>query len=412
MKKGIKKGILTLGLVLSLFATAHTAVYALEYVELAPLPGTCETRSNGTCVTDVGASNLGNYINSLYKLAVAAAGVLAVLMIVMGGFSYISTDAISNKEEGKHQIKMALGGLMVVFASYIILNTINPQLVELNIVSEKLNASDVNFTELTMMSREVQKNFDTAMSRSLENFDKLKKETDQIRKEASDITQATKSYRELDEIKTLLEKGDNLDLEQANKLQILKDSYYFGKTDEEIKKSLETKLPQIEEKLKESTKTNTIDQALRASEDQAKKLIDTANMTSITKGVEEDFSTRLERFKIKQADSKLDTSNDWTSFWGVETPADKQYQNNPENIKSEINSIKGVADKRIADINSLKNIDSATKEKAIADIKKSAETTTKKICDEIPQTITKAVGSGDIVDYTVENNPAYEPCKN
>jgi hypothetical protein len=205
MKKGIKKGILTLGLVLSLFATAHTAVYALEYVELAPLPGTCESRTDGNgnvkCVTDVGASNLGNYINSLYKLAVAAAGVLAVLMIVMGGFSYISTDAISNKEEGKHQIKMALGGLMVVFASYVILNTINPQLVELNIVSEKLNSESVDFTELTMMSRQAQKDFDTAMARSLDNFNKLKQETDQIRKEASDINQATRSYRELDEIK-------------------------------------------------------------------------------------------------------------------------------------------------------------------------------------------------------------------
>jgi hypothetical protein len=52
MKKGIKKGILTLGLVLSLFATAHTAVYALEYVELAPLPGTCELKSAARTATD------------------------------------------------------------------------------------------------------------------------------------------------------------------------------------------------------------------------------------------------------------------------------------------------------------------------------------------------------------------------
>jgi hypothetical protein len=86
-----------------LFSTA-TLAYALDYVNLAPLPGSCEVQANGKCITTVGEkNNLASYINGLYMLIVASAGVLAVLQIVMGGFSYVSTDAISNKEEGKHQ---------------------------------------------------------------------------------------------------------------------------------------------------------------------------------------------------------------------------------------------------------------------------------------------------------------------
>jgi hypothetical protein len=179
MKKDFKKAIITLGLFLSLFLSMSITVYATEYVELAPLPGTCESRTDGNgnvkCVTDTSAGNLGNYLNNIYKLAVASAGVLAVLMIVMGGFSYISTDAISNKEEGKHQIKMALGGLLVVFASYIILNTINPQLVELKIVSDPLQST--NLTELLMMSRQAQTDFDSAVQKSLNDLNALKQDT-------------------------------------------------------------------------------------------------------------------------------------------------------------------------------------------------------------------------------------------
>jgi hypothetical protein len=101
---------------------------------------------------------LGNYFNGLYKLVVASASVLAVLQIVIGGFNYISSDAIDNKENGKHQIKNALGGMLLILVSWVILNTINPQLVQLNIVSGPLKP--YNLMDFVVMNQKAQDQFD------------------------------------------------------------------------------------------------------------------------------------------------------------------------------------------------------------------------------------------------------------
>lgn len=105
-----------------------------EYVPLAPIEGT----TNGPCSTSNPSdpnckTNLGTYLTGMFKVGVAGAGVLAFLMIVWGGFTYLSTDAITGKEEGKAYIERAIGGLILALTSFIILNTINPDLVELDL---------------------------------------------------------------------------------------------------------------------------------------------------------------------------------------------------------------------------------------------------------------------------------------
>lgn len=96
-----------------------------EYVPLATIPGTVNP------VT--GKTDLSTYMTGIFKFGVAAAGVLAFLTIVWGGFTYLSTDSITGKEEGKHYVERALGGLILALVSYIILNTINPKLVDLDL---------------------------------------------------------------------------------------------------------------------------------------------------------------------------------------------------------------------------------------------------------------------------------------
>ena len=95
-----------------------------EYVPLAHIEGTTNAE---------GKTNLGYYLTGMFKVGVAGAGVLAFLMIVWGGFTYLSTDAITGKEEGKAYIERAIGGLILALTSFIILNTINPDLVELDL---------------------------------------------------------------------------------------------------------------------------------------------------------------------------------------------------------------------------------------------------------------------------------------
>lgn len=102
-----------------------------EYCLLAPLP---DPSAEGGLRTKTDTSfQLGDYINLMLKVIIGIAGVLAVVMIVIGGIQYMSTDAFSGKEEGKSRITNALLGLVLLVGSFMILNTINPNLVNFNL---------------------------------------------------------------------------------------------------------------------------------------------------------------------------------------------------------------------------------------------------------------------------------------
>lgn len=75
---------------------------------------------------------LGNYINNLYLTAIGLSGLLAVIMIVAGAaYLTISGASPDKQKEGKSYITAALLGLMLLLGAFVLLNTINPELVEL-----------------------------------------------------------------------------------------------------------------------------------------------------------------------------------------------------------------------------------------------------------------------------------------
>ncbi len=80
-----------------------------------------------------GAVNIGLYIQQVYNFAVGISGILAVGLIAVGGIMYaISGGRPDRQNEGKEMIIGALWGLVLLFGSYFILKTINPQIVALN----------------------------------------------------------------------------------------------------------------------------------------------------------------------------------------------------------------------------------------------------------------------------------------
>lgn len=99
----------------------NTPVFAqTEYQLLAPLPGT---------ETAPGITSPERYITGVFSLLIGIAGVLAVIMIIVGGIKYMSTDAFSGKSEAKNTIQNAIGGLLLALGAWVILNSINPALV-------------------------------------------------------------------------------------------------------------------------------------------------------------------------------------------------------------------------------------------------------------------------------------------
>ncbi|MDO8557129.1 MAG: pilin [Candidatus Jorgensenbacteria bacterium] len=73
-----------------------------------------------------------DYIKKIYQFGIAIAGILAVGMIIAGGI-YISatTGDVTKAGLGREMITSAIWGIVLLFGTYLILNTINPELVTL-----------------------------------------------------------------------------------------------------------------------------------------------------------------------------------------------------------------------------------------------------------------------------------------
>lgn len=96
------------------------------YTPLEALPGYKEPAS--------GESQLTNYLSALFNYAIATAAILAVVMIVIGGLQYIGAAGNTSViEDAKDRIYWAIVGLILALGSWLILNTINPQLKELKL---------------------------------------------------------------------------------------------------------------------------------------------------------------------------------------------------------------------------------------------------------------------------------------
>jgi hypothetical protein len=84
---------------------------------------------NGTAICaaqSVAGSNAGTCINRIYVISLAAGGVIAVLILVIAGYMYMSGG--DNVKAAKKMIFSAVTGLVILFSAYLFLNTINPDL--------------------------------------------------------------------------------------------------------------------------------------------------------------------------------------------------------------------------------------------------------------------------------------------
>ena len=102
---------------------------ATEYELLAPiLQLTTEPNK-----PDAKTSTAKTYIEGLFTLIIGIAGVLAVVKIIFGGIQYMSTEAIGGKSDARGTIENALWGLLLAISAWLILFTINPDLVNLDL---------------------------------------------------------------------------------------------------------------------------------------------------------------------------------------------------------------------------------------------------------------------------------------
>jgi len=92
-----------------------------SYQLLAPLPNFGATYN---------PESMGKYVENIIKLAITVAAVFAVLKIVIGGFKYMGSENMGVKKDGLDDVRGAVLGLVILAASFLILNTINPALLQ------------------------------------------------------------------------------------------------------------------------------------------------------------------------------------------------------------------------------------------------------------------------------------------
>jgi len=129
--------------------------FAQPYQPLTTVPGLFEAGK---------ATNPVAIIKGIYGLAIGIGSVIATVMIIWAGFEYMYQESITGKSQAKERITNAFLGLLVILGSYILLRTINPNLVDFNLTLEggsgrvaNLIAVQKEFDEATAKIREAQK---------------------------------------------------------------------------------------------------------------------------------------------------------------------------------------------------------------------------------------------------------------
>ena len=100
---------------------------------------------------------LANYITGVYSYAVSIAALLAGVMFVIGGFYYLTAGGDASRvQKGKERIADAIIGLFLVVGSYMLLITINPNLVTLTSLSiKKVEADPFEMVMDSLMTTDV-----------------------------------------------------------------------------------------------------------------------------------------------------------------------------------------------------------------------------------------------------------------
>jgi hypothetical protein len=80
------------------------------------------------------SSSPGSYVANFYQFALLIGGILALGVVIYGGILYMTTVGNpSGQSEAKAWLWAAVGGILLLGGAYLILNIINPQLLNLNL---------------------------------------------------------------------------------------------------------------------------------------------------------------------------------------------------------------------------------------------------------------------------------------
>jgi D-alanyl-D-alanine carboxypeptidase len=106
----------------------------VKYILLEPITGKAGTQS-----VIIGPDGLSNYLNSTYSFVLILIAITAVFYLIYGGMVYLTTDIANKQKQGKEIIVRVITGLVFVFSVWVILNSINPNILKNNLTLGVVN---------------------------------------------------------------------------------------------------------------------------------------------------------------------------------------------------------------------------------------------------------------------------------
>ena len=111
------------------------AGYAADQSNFVPLASYQNTALDNFYSSSAGGSNsLGTYFSNLFKIALSAGAILAVVRLVWAGYNYMGSDMWSTKDKAKGIIQEVVWGMLLLLGTYLILYQINPCILNLDIL--------------------------------------------------------------------------------------------------------------------------------------------------------------------------------------------------------------------------------------------------------------------------------------
>ena len=134
----------------------------VEFTPQVTIPGS-SFQAGVTSPLEASTGPIARYISAIYNYGVGIVGILAALMLMIGGIIWLTAAGSSSKiEQAKSFIGSSLTGMALVLTAYILLNTINPDLVNLRTTTvtqlEELKCCQLSGAAVMTYPKECQKN--------------------------------------------------------------------------------------------------------------------------------------------------------------------------------------------------------------------------------------------------------------
>jgi hypothetical protein len=91
------------------------------------------TANRASIAPNINTADFSGALTGVFQWLIVIAGVLAAVFLVMAGFQYMTTDAFSAKGAAKKRIQEIFIGLALALSSVLILQTINPAIVNFDL---------------------------------------------------------------------------------------------------------------------------------------------------------------------------------------------------------------------------------------------------------------------------------------